>query len=321
MDKEWVEKQKSINLEKYEKEMESVVDKIQSCDLISTEKKESLLSLLSHEGMQVFNEIDDFLHYIGIDYIINSEDDVFEKYADWRDSLEISHLADLKEKTTDGYYKDCLDSEPVEFDGDIIMTDPIYIAKDPDYSTYPNADAYFSHHDLFEYADYSYGDSSVRKQEEAAYQKAIDSWKSGVSYDYPYFTGSGDLTKIGFSKWINRYNFYGDWTCTVHLLDPDREIGKFTSDSGMVGVFLLDEVLKYNPDYPYLEENESTATIIRNFKGTIQFIVTESTLSHSYSANDEQDNEITDFSAIIVGKGINKVTGERMHFITKQTGF
>lgn len=310
MDKKWVEKQKAINLEKYEEEMESVVDKIQSCDFISKEKEKSILSLLSDEGMQVFNEVDDILHYIGIDYIRNSEDDVFEKYADWRNSLGILHLADLKEKTTDGYYKDCLDSKPVEFDGDIIITDPIYIAKDPDYSTEPEAEAEHSHGNFSEHDDYAEGMLPTRNTEGTPFLEDLKGSKPCVSYDFSYFLTEGDLKPLGFSKWINRYNLYGDWRCVVYNPDSNEKIGRFTSDSGLVGVFLLNEVLRYNPDFSYITEDTHTTTIVRDFKGTVQCVV----------EGHEEDKSHISYNMRIIGNGINKKSGEKIHFTTKQIG-
>lgn len=38
-------------------------------------------------------------------------------------------------------------------------------------------------------------------------------------------------------------------SCTTFNSDTKEPIGKFCADAGMVAVFLLDEVLKYNPDF------------------------------------------------------------------------
>jgi hypothetical protein len=65
---------------------------------------------------------------------------------------------------------------------------------------------------------------------------------------------------------------------------------------GMVAVFLLDEVLKYNPDFDYHINREWTTTLIKDFDGEINYYV-----------DDEDD-------AHIIGVG-------NVNFFTTQTGF
>ena len=52
-------------------------------------------------------------------------------------------------------------------------------------------------------------------------------------------------------KIISVDTLYGDWSCITYNSDTHEKIGEFCADAGMVGVFLLDEVLKYNPDFNY----------------------------------------------------------------------
>lgn len=66
--------------------------------------------------------------------------------------------------------------------------------------------------------------------------------------------------------------------------------------AGMVAVFLLDEVLKYNPDFDYHINREWTTTLIKDFDGEINYYV-----------DDEDD-------AHIIGVG-------NVNFFTTQTGF
>lgn len=68
----------------------------------------------------------------------------------------------------------------------------------------------------------------------------------------------------------------------------------------MVGVFLLDEVLKYNPDFNYHIERPWTTTLIKNFDGEIDFEI----VFHSNGDN----------SVSVVGRG-------NINFETRQTGF
>lgn len=75
-----------------------------------------------------------------------------------------------------------------------------------------------------------------------------------------------------------------------------NKLGAFCADAGMVSVFLLDEVLKYNPDFSkWIEKHPWCVTTIRDFEGDVQYHVDE------------------DGDAHIVGKG-------NINFFTSQTG-
>jgi hypothetical protein len=82
-----------------------------------------------------------------------------------------------------------------------------------------------------------------------------------------------DLDQLGLSTYICRDTIYGDWSCTVFNTDTDREIGKFCADAGMVAVFLLDEVLQYNPKFNYHIDKPWTTTLIKNFEGDVSIDV------------------------------------------------
>ena len=61
---------------------------------------------------------------------------------------------------------------------------------------------------------------------------------------------------------------YGDWSCTTINTDTNEKLGTFTADGGEVGIFALDEVLAYNPDYAEdLKKYPWCATVIPNFTG------------------------------------------------------
>ena len=49
---------------------------------------------------------------------------------------------------------------------------------------------------------------------------------------------------LGIKNYICRDTLYGDWSCTTYNSDTHEKLGEFCADSGMVGVYLLDEVLK-----------------------------------------------------------------------------
>lgn len=172
-------------------------------------------------------------------------------------------------------YSRYLDSNKVEFDGDIIITDPCYILKD--------------------------GDSED------------DDWKTCEWGD--------NMEALGINHYMTRDTLYGDWSCTTFDTDTKKPIGQFCADAGLVSVFLLDEVLKYNPDFNYHIERPWTTTLIKNFKGSVQFIVRR--IEGEYEEDTEYWNagdKWVDYSVEVVGRGVDKVTGKPINFVGKQTG-
>jgi hypothetical protein len=99
----------------------------------------------------------------------------------------------------------------------------------------------------------------------------VDNDKDWELSDYGEdMTGLKDITNCETSNTI-----YGDWSCTVYKGTLDEEpieqnkLGNFCADAGMVGVFELEEVLKYNPNFDYHITKPWTTTVIENFTGEI----------------------------------------------------
>jgi len=113
--------------------------------------------------------------------------------------------------------------------------------------------------------------------------------------DVDIFTGGG-IENYGFTSYIWEDTIYGDWSCTTINTDTQEVLGKFCADAGLVGVFLLDEVLKHNPDFNLHVNSPWICTLIKDFDGDIQ-----------YEVGDEEDVHI-------VGKG-------NINFSTFQSGF
>ena len=156
-------------------------------------------------------------------------------------------------------YQKYVDSEPMEFDGDILITDPCYITE----CTEEQNDW-----DVCEYGE--------------------------------------NMSILGINHSMSRDTLYGDWECTTFNTDTTEELGNFCSDSGMVGVFLLNEVLEYNPEFTeILKEHPELSTVIRNFKGTVQFIIKEF-----------EDDFGVWYELQVTGHGISKETGESINFYT-----
>ena len=173
-----------------------------------------------------------------------------------------------------------IDSDPVEFDGDIIITDPCYIIRDEHHGTKPMTE---------------------------------DDWNA---CDY-----GSHMEPLGIRKYMSRDTLYGDWSCTTYNSDTGESMGQFCADAGMVSVLDLAEVLKYNPDFDYHIKKDWTTTWIKDFKGTVQFVVKRE--EHVYEEDTKWWNAgdvYEEYYVEVVGRGINKRTGEPLNFIGKQTG-
>lgn len=157
----------------------------------------------------------------------------------------------------------------MKFKGDIIITDPCYVLRSGE-----------SHNDDWNKCDYG-----------------------------------ENMEALGFSTYFTRDTLYGDWSCTTFkaaskedldiLLkynDPSKlstkleNIGSFCADAGLVSVFLLSEILKYNPDYKDHLSKSHAATLIKDFDGDVDIHIVDGEELH------------------VFGKG-------NICFITSQTGF
>lgn len=79
-----------------------------------------------------------------------------------------------------------------------------------------------------------------------------------------------NMNVLGIHHYIFDSTLYGDWSCTVYENETKQVLGHFCADSGEVGVFDLDEVLKYNPKFAErLVKSPFLATVIPNFTGKI----------------------------------------------------
>lgn len=74
---------------------------------------------------------------------------------------------------------------------------------------------------------------------------------------------------LGIKTYLTRSTKYGDWSCTTFKKQDNSVLGNFCADAGLVSVFLLDEVLKYNPNFDYHVNKKRTTTLIENFDGEI----------------------------------------------------
>lgn len=117
--------------------------------------------------------------------------------------------------------------------------------------------------------------------------------------DWFYCEYGESMDKLGIKTFITKDTEYGDWSCTTYD-DSNKPIGKFCADAGLVSVFLLDEVRKYNPNIDgWIESHNWCVTKIEDFDGDIEIGYKE------YAG---------ELEVSVIGKC-------NINFYTKQTGF
>ena len=118
--------------------------------------------------------------------------------------------------------------------------------------------------------------------------------------DWSYCQCGNWMERLGIRTYLCNSTHYGDWSCTTYNTDNKEIIGQFCADSGLVGIFLLDEVLKYNPDFDYHLNRKHTTTWIKDFHGTVELHI---------ECNNNEPAKVN-----VVGKG-------SINFKSIQTGF
>jgi hypothetical protein len=85
-------------------------------------------------------------------------------------------------------------------------------------------------------------------------------------------------------------------------------------------VFLLDEVLKYNPDFDYHINNPWTTTLIKNFDGDITIDVVEYESEIENPEYDEEDEDYQDEYITEKDEEVRVIGVGNINFYTTQTG-
>lgn len=278
MNKKWIDERIKEEEQKAEEIYKKLEDLFIKQNFISNEYTDKMLNELKKRKKEnryvteyLIKDPDIFFHA--------DEDDVcfvienYEAYSKWLEDNNILDLA-YSYSNKENWVR-YADSEVLEVDGDIIITDPCYIMRAEHHGTTPITE---------------------------------DDWSA---CDY-----GSNMEALGIKHYLTRSTIYGDWSCTTFDatngmgLKIRKAIGDFCADAGLVSVFLLDEVLKYNPDFDYHKNRDWTTTWIKDFKGKVQIVCKVSDKTRPYDTA----------SVIVKGSGIIKSTGEKFKFETRQTG-
>lgn len=187
----------------------------------------------------------------------------------------------------------------MKFKGTIIITDPCYIIKENSIK-YPNAKDFGLPASIISkpFKDYS-------TPEELAYKAALDKYyKESHKYDdWDKCDYGRNMEVLGIHNYITESTIYGDWSCTTYKITEDpykainnfidasekgedygikcSKLGNFCADAGLVSVFNLDEVRKYNPDIDkWIASHDWCVTTIPNFDGDVNYYVDKQGSAH-----------------------------------------
>lgn len=287
MTKEWVEEKNRLIDEKYKNYPQVIFDTFNEFlkkyewgrMMVDTETYYTLKYL---EVCKKYNEKYDAMEYDLIPIRLNVKNTMLSIKHDKEDEYKLNALSELYRTLSQmceeyyqyvtGYNKFdfALDSDPMYFNGDIIITDPCYLKDGMNLS------------------------EDVIEDRDLCMAKIDECFENGIG--------------------MQRNTIYGDWSCTTFDMNTKQPIGEFCADGGMVCVIKLDDVFAFNPNFNYHTEKTWTTTLIKDFCGTVQFKVKEE--PYEYEGKQE-----VDYIVFVEGHGVNKVTGEKIDFITSQTGF
>ena len=114
-----------------------------------------------------------------------------------------------------------------------------------------------------------------------------------------------NMEVLGINTYITESTIWGDWSCRTYKVDDNPKeiidniveaeendkdygvecsyLGDFCADAGLVSVFLLDEVRKYNPDIDkWITEHPWCVTTIKDFDGEVKYYVDKNKNAHIY---------------------------------------
>lgn len=148
--------------------------------------------------------------------------------------------------------------------------------------------------------------SPTYEAENKAYNEAVTKWEEEQEDDWGKCCCGEAMEKLGLNTFIVCDTIYGDWSCTTYNSLTKEKLGEFCADSGQVGIFLMSEVLAYNPD---LNLPKHCATIIKNFDGHVR-VNKKNNGKYTYDG-EEYDDIVAEVEGV----------SNTLNFKSAQTGF
>lgn len=196
----------------------------------------------------------------------------------------------------------------MKFKGDIIITDPCYIMR-KDENGNGRGD--------WDKCDYGDNMGALGINNFLTRSTEYGDWSCTTVKECPESVEHIKKLNENYFKLFEAYNEVEKNEILIKELEEERGIleeqgkefilGKFCADAGLVSVFLLSEVLAYNPDFDYHINRPWTTTLIKDFDGDVE--ITHRQAKYFDDNGEEQiDNEVS-----VIGKG-------NINFYTTQTG-
>lgn len=187
----------------------------------------------------------------------------------------------------------------MKFKGTIIITDPCYVIKKDNYPSPKPSD--FNLPESIRRKPYT----EYKTPEELAYKAACEKYFAEYNEkdDWSRCDCGYNMEALGISTYFTEDTIYGDWGCSTYKIveDPYKvinnfveaeekgedyridcfKLGDFCADAGLVSVFLLDEVRKYNPDIDeWIASHSWCVTTISDFDGEVNYYVDKNKEAH-----------------------------------------
>ena len=173
------------------------------------------------------------------------------------------------------------------FKGTIIITDPCYIVKKcTEKNPHP-----------FPWTTVNIKNPNIKEM-----VKQYNEWEDSHD-DWRKCRYGTNMEALGISTYFTESTIYGDWGCSTYKIEENpyavvnnfveayeneedykikcSKLGDFCADAGLVSVFLLNEVRKYNSDIDkWIEEHSWCVTTIPDFDGEVNYYVDKSNEAH-----------------------------------------
>lgn len=187
----------------------------------------------------------------------------------------------------------------MKFKGTIIITDPCYVIKKDNYPSPKPSD--FNLQESIRGKPYT----EYKTPDELAYKVACEKYFAEYNEkdDWSRCDCGYNMEALGISTYFTEDTIYGDWGCSTYKIveDPYKvinnfieakekgedyridcfKLGDFCADAGLVSVFLLDEVRKYNPDIDeWIASHSWCVTTIPDFVGEVNYYVDKNKEAH-----------------------------------------